>query len=236
MESTPPASTRAHSPSIVARERSGGPHLASTPMRARGPPRTGERYCGQVSRGDALPARFRLVDGVESPRHADVTICSRVRPPPGQIEGAADTLDLHHGRTPLGPGQRVTAALRQQAPGIVLRDLLVLGVDQHQRVQPRGLPKPGQQHAIRGTREVVDAGLGHEDFEAEHAGPVQPGHRRHVIRDQPTPVAVVHDRRAGRHAVLQAQRVERDCSGEQLSGISMTVVTPPAAAARVPVR
>ena len=82
-------------------------------------------------------------------------------------------------------------------------------------------------------RELVDAGVQQEALEAEDAGVVQRAQVGHVAGDGAAPEADVDVRLACAALRLTSSAATSTVGGMLLSGMSTSVVTPPAAAARV---
>ena len=132
-------------------------------------------------------------------------------------------------------GRRRSASRRAR---VLVDQLAVLGVDEQQRAEPGGRVhrRPRAPSASR-CAELVDAGVEQEALEPEHARPraaaprsaeVARARRRPRTRRRPRPA-----RRPPRAWSSSAATVV--VGGIEFSGMSTSVVTPPAAAARVAV-
>ena len=151
---------------------------------------------------------------------------------PGRLDELRDRHVLRAAR-PGGEEVGVVPSVRRRSP---LDRGRVLGVDDHLR-------PVGRQHAQvllellgRQRRELLHPGVGHEALEPEDPGVVQPAQVVDVARDRTAPEADVDVRgRPARTFRLISSPSTVVVGGMLFSGMSMIVVTPPAAAARVAV-
>ena len=153
-------------------------------------------------------------------------------PGAGVRGGGHQPPDRHLLRTRRTGGDEVGVRAAVERGGVDLA--LVLGVHDQQRVEPGQLGQRVAEPGVVEVRELLDPGGQQEALEAHHPGVVQRGQVGDVARDgaAPEPDVDVDPAAGGLLLDLAAPR-PWSSAGTELSGMSTTVVTPPAAAARV---
>ncbi len=153
--------------------------------------------------------------------------------PLGERAGPVQRLDRHHVGARGEMGQRIVAAGLLQALLAPEEDRRVLGVNGASQAELGEDLEAFEHRAVIGAGQVA-GGVAEEELEADDAGLNQRFEVTEIVLAEKPVDTEVDDRLGGRRLALHLEMCDRSVAGTVL-GISKTVVTPPTAAAALPV-